>query len=113
MEGHPNIDYNQYIENDSPNGNWKGYAKLIKITGKIPITLSPLYLEINGDKMKVAIYEDSSLEKLKHDYSLLALDWICEDNEYPCTVEDYLSDRASIHKETNLNKAVMLGLKAV
>lgn len=77
IEGHPNFDYNSFIVNDSKNGNWKGYAKMIKVTGKIPISLSPQYLEFNADKQKVSIFEDSTLDKLINDYDLLSLEWIC------------------------------------
>lgn len=64
IEGHPNIDYNQYIVNDANNGNWKGFAKVIKVTGKIPISLSPQYLEFSSSKQKLSIFEDSTLDKL-------------------------------------------------
>ena len=37
IDGPPNIDYNMFIVADAKNGNWKGYAKALKITGKFPI----------------------------------------------------------------------------
>jgi len=37
---------------------------------------------------------------------LLGLDWICDDNEYPCLVDDYVAKKANTYIDIELANAV-------
>jgi len=43
----------------------------------------------------------------------LGLDWICDDNEYPCLVDDYIAKKATSDIDTILESAVKLAMKSI
>ena len=48
-----------------------------------------------------------------NEFNLLGLDWICDDSEYPCLVDDYMAKRASNEIDAKLYNAVKLALQSV
>lgn len=106
LKGVDQNDYNndKYTISNSDNSEFAGYVKLAFI-GKVK-SASYFYLVVSGYQKYAKIYINHHMDTLIDQANLLDLNWVCEDSNYPCSVEKYIEQKNKNNQDPYLEKVI-------